>query len=76
VDRQPGGAYGSDRNNWQPSAGLAYKVLEGKPPVFRAGRYFLPTTEFGGEVRILLTPRPARPISCHCTLFPIRFRLE
>ena len=52
VGGQPRGAFVSDRNNWQPRAGLAYRVLEGKPLVFRAGagRYFLPTTEFGGEV--------------------------
>jgi opacity protein-like surface antigen len=46
------GAFDSDRNNWQPRAGLAYKVLQTKPLVFRAGAglYYLPTTEFGGDI--------------------------
>lgn len=44
-------AYISDTNNFQPRAGLAYKVLNSKPLVFRAGAglYYLPTVEFGGE---------------------------
>src|SRR2546425_9553075 len=52
VGGQPRGAFDTDKNNFQPRAGLAYKILEGKPLVFRAGagRYFLPTAEFGGEV--------------------------
>lgn len=50
VGGQPRGAFDSDFNNWQPRFGLAYKLLGAKPLVFRAGfgRYFLPTTEFGG----------------------------
>lgn len=49
-DGQPRGAFVPDRNNWQPRFGLAYKVLQSKSLVFRAGvgRYFLPTVEFGG----------------------------
>jgi hypothetical protein len=52
VDGQPRGSFDTDYNNIQPRFGLAYKVLSGKPFVFRAGvgRYFLPTVEFGGEV--------------------------
>jgi len=44
------GAFDADGNNWQPRFGLAYKMIESQPLVFRAGfgRYFLPTTEFGG----------------------------
>jgi hypothetical protein len=47
---QPRPAFTTDRNNWQPRAGLAYRVLQTKPLVFRAGvgRFFLPTTEYGG----------------------------
>ncbi len=49
---QPRGAFDPDRNNWQPRAGLAYRLLSTRPLVFRAGvgRYFLPTVEFGGTV--------------------------
>jgi hypothetical protein len=41
-----------DRNNGQPRAGLAYRVLASRPLVFRAGfgRYFLPAVEFGGTL--------------------------
>jgi hypothetical protein len=49
---QPRGAFVIDKNNWQPRAGMAYKLLANRPLVFRAGvgRYFLPTTEFGGTL--------------------------
>jgi len=51
VNGQPRGAFNADKNNFQPRAGLAYTVLQGKPLVFRggAGLYYLPTVEFGGE---------------------------
>ena len=51
ANGQPRGAFDSDKNNFQPRAGLAYKVLQGKPMVFRGGvgLYYLPTVEFGGE---------------------------
>ncbi len=47
----PRGAYDLDKNNFQPRIGVAYRVLENKPLVFRggAGLYYLPTVEFGGE---------------------------
>jgi len=50
VGGQPRAAFERDLTNWQPRFGLAYKPLGSKPLVFRAGigRYFLPTTEFGG----------------------------
>lgn len=46
VGGQPRRTFDPDRNNWQPRAGLAYKVLNSRPLVFRAGfgRYYLPTT--------------------------------
>ncbi|MBI3211057.1 MAG: TonB-dependent receptor [Candidatus Solibacter usitatus] len=46
------GSFNTDTNNIQPRLGLAYKLLRSKPLVFRAGagRYYLPTVEFGGEV--------------------------
>ncbi len=49
---RPRGAFDADRNNWQPRLGLAYRLLDARPLVFRAGlgRYFLPTVEFGGTV--------------------------
>jgi hypothetical protein len=49
---EPRGAFNSDRNNWQPRMGVAYRMLQSKPLVFRGGfgRYFLPTTEFGGTI--------------------------
>src|SRR6185295_9618288 len=51
VGGQPRNAFDADRNNFQPRAGLAYKVLANRPLVFRAGagKYYLPTVEFGGE---------------------------
>ncbi|MEK7408662.1 MAG: carboxypeptidase-like regulatory domain-containing protein, partial [Acidobacteriota bacterium] len=51
VGGQPRTAFEPDRNNWQPRAGLAYKVVQGSPLVFRAGmgRYYLPTVEYGGN---------------------------
>ena len=51
VGGQPRAAYDADRNNFQPRGGLAYKLLRSKPLVFRAGagKYYLPTVEFGGE---------------------------
>ena len=50
VNGQPRPAFVTDGANWQPRAGLAYRLLKSKPMVFRAGlgRFFLPTTEFGG----------------------------
>ena len=52
VGGQPRGAFDPDRSTWQPRAGVAYKMLNSKALVFRggAGRYFLPTTEFGGSL--------------------------
>lgn len=52
VDGQPRGAFDPDRNTWQPRFGLAYKMLSSESLVFRAGvgRYFLPTTDFGGSL--------------------------
>ena len=52
VGGQPRGAFDPDRNSWQPRVGVAYKVLQSKPLVFRGGvgRYFLPTTEYGGSL--------------------------
>jgi hypothetical protein len=51
VNGQPRGAFDSDRNNFQPRIGAAYKLSHTHPLVFRAGagRYYLPTVEFGGE---------------------------
>ncbi len=51
VNGQGRGAYNADKNNFQPRIGVAYKMLDGKPMVFRggAGLYYLPTVEFGGE---------------------------
>jgi len=52
VGGQPRGAFDPDTNTWQPRLGVAYKALSSKPLVFRGGvgRYFLPTTEFGGSL--------------------------
>jgi hypothetical protein len=49
---QPRAAFKRDANNLQPRFGLAYKPLASKPVVVRGGfgRYFLPTTEFGGQI--------------------------
>ena len=61
VDGQPRTAYNPDHNNMQPRVGLAYRVLESKPLVFRAGvgRYYLPvmdrTSEFGFSQATLST---------------------
>jgi hypothetical protein len=45
VNGQPRGGFEPDGNRWQPRFGLAYKVLERRPLVFRGGfgRTFLPT---------------------------------
>ncbi len=45
-------AFDPTLNTWQPRAGVAYKVLQRRPLVFRGGigRYFLPTSEFGGSL--------------------------
>ncbi len=50
VDGRPRGAFDADRNNWQPRIGLAYRLANRL--VFRAGtgRYFLPTTVYGGAL--------------------------
>lgn len=50
VNGVPRGAFDLDKNNFQPRAGIAYKVLRNKPLVFRggAGLYYLPTVEYGG----------------------------
>jgi hypothetical protein len=50
VGGQPRGSFDPDRNNFQPRIGLAYKMWQGKPFVFRAGTglYYLPTVEYGG----------------------------
>ena len=47
---QPRTAYNTDRNNWQPRLGMAFKALRSKPLVFRGGlaRNFLPTSGTGG----------------------------
>ncbi len=51
VNGQPRGAFNPDRNNIQPRLGVAYKMLQSRPLVFRGGfgRAYLPTTEFGGN---------------------------
>lgn len=48
----PRGAYRRDWDNFQPRFGIAYKVLNSRPLVFRGGfgRSYLPTTEIGGDV--------------------------
>ena len=48
----PRGAFRRDWDNFQPRFGIAYKVLNSRPLVFRGGfgRSFLPTTEIGGDV--------------------------
>lgn len=50
VNGQPRGAFNPDRNNFQPRFGLAYKLLESKPLVFRGGfgLSYLGTTDYGG----------------------------
>jgi hypothetical protein len=50
VNGVPRGAFDLDKNNFQPRAGIAYKMLRNKPLVFRggAGLYYLPTVEYGG----------------------------
>jgi hypothetical protein len=50
VGGQARGAFNSDLRDWQPRAGLAYHMFSAHPLVFRAGvgRYFLPTSEYGG----------------------------
>jgi hypothetical protein len=52
LNGQPRQAFTIDKNNWQPRFGAAYKFLNTKPLVFRGGvgRYFLPTTEYGGTL--------------------------
>lgn len=48
----PRGAFDLDKNNIQPRAGLAYRLFQAKPVVFRAGAglYYLPTVDYGGVV--------------------------
>ncbi len=50
VNAQPRGAFEPDRSNWQPRAGVAWKISDRHPIVFRAGvgKYYLPTVENGG----------------------------
>jgi hypothetical protein len=50
VGGLPRGAFDLDRNNFQPRAGLAYKIFNSRPLGFRvgAGLYYLPTVEYGG----------------------------
>jgi hypothetical protein len=50
ANGQPRGAFNSDLRDWQPRAGMAYRMFSQHPLVFRAGfgRYFLPTSEYGG----------------------------
>ncbi len=57
VGGAPRGAFDADRNNWQPRLGLAYRLFDKRPLVLRAGfgRYFLPTTEFGGTLAFAQT---------------------
>jgi hypothetical protein len=52
VGGQPRGAYNPDKNNFQPRFGLAYKILQSKPLVFRGGMglYHLPTVDMGGNL--------------------------
>jgi hypothetical protein len=51
VGGQPRGAYNPDKNNIQPRFGLAYKMFESKPLVFRGGigLYYLPTMDTPGQ---------------------------
>jgi hypothetical protein len=51
VGGQPRGARDPDKDNIQPRFGLAYKMLESKPLVFRGGigRYYLPISAAGGN---------------------------
>jgi len=50
VNGQPSGAFEPTRNAWQPRIGVAYRVFDKLPMVFRGGigRYYLPTTDTGG----------------------------
>jgi hypothetical protein len=53
VNGQPKGAFNPDYENWQPRLGMAYKLTDHRPIVFRGGigRVFLPTSQTGtGEV--------------------------
>jgi hypothetical protein len=52
VNGQARGAFDRDLRNWQSRAGLAYRPTFKLPLVFRGGlgRYFLPTTEYGGTL--------------------------
>jgi opacity protein-like surface antigen len=63
---QPAGAFDPSYANFQPRAGLAWKLTERHPLVFRAGvgRYYLPTSDTGGtqgfsEVSTMVTLTPA-----------------
>ncbi|MFB3825171.1 MAG: TonB-dependent receptor domain-containing protein [Bryobacteraceae bacterium] len=49
VNGQPRTTFNSDRNNWQPRAGVAYKPFTSKSLVLRGGvgRYFFPQADFG-----------------------------
>jgi hypothetical protein len=51
VGGQPRGAFKRDLDNIQPRFGVAYKVLDRRPLVFRGGigRSYLPTVDFGGS---------------------------
>ncbi|MBI4875877.1 MAG: carboxypeptidase regulatory-like domain-containing protein [Acidobacteria bacterium] len=50
VGGQPRGAFDPDHKNVQPRFGLAYRLLNSRPLVFRGGfgRVSLPTIEYGG----------------------------
>jgi len=50
VNGKPRGAFDPDRTSWQPRAGVAWKISDRRPLVFRAGagKYYLPTVENGG----------------------------
>ena len=68
---QPREAFLTGRNNWQPRAGMAYRIFAARPLVFRAGigRFFLPTTDFGGSMGYSAT---TSVISSNDEFLPIR----
>lgn len=47
VGNQPRGAFVRDLNNWQPRAGLAFKLNERLVLRAGVGKYYLPTTDLG-----------------------------
>jgi hypothetical protein len=51
VNGQPTGAFNPDHQDWQPRLGVAYKLSEHRPIVFRGGvgRVFLPTSIDGSQ---------------------------